>query len=151
MWSGTLHDTEFVTNVLKHVEENEDKYGTSARMKGMLTVAKEVSGLVPHTSLVQYRLSFCPGIGHAVLLHAVQSLQPFPLRLPKLGRDCVGVVNILPSRHRTQTSSYPVRHYCTPDTKSRAPMRPPGPSKPQRPMRTSTTSSALGSRSTQSK
>ncbi|TBU50868.1 N2,N2-dimethylguanosine tRNA methyltransferase [Dichomitus squalens] len=41
MWSGPLHDPEFVGSVLGHVESNEDKYGTSARMKGMLTVAKE--------------------------------------------------------------------------------------------------------------
>lgn len=43
MWSGPLHDTEFVTNVLEHLEANQDKYGTATRMKGMLTVAKEVS------------------------------------------------------------------------------------------------------------
>ncbi|KAM5531216.1 hypothetical protein V8D89_015134 [Ganoderma adspersum] len=41
MWSGSLHDRTFVASVLSHVEANEDKYGTSARMKGMLTVAKE--------------------------------------------------------------------------------------------------------------
>ena len=42
MWSGPIHDKEFISNVLSHVEESEDKYGTAARMKGMLTVAKEV-------------------------------------------------------------------------------------------------------------
>ncbi|OBZ75596.1 tRNA (guanine(26)-N(2))-dimethyltransferase [Grifola frondosa] len=41
MWSGAIHDTDFVSKVLTHVEANEDNYGTSARMKGMLTVAKE--------------------------------------------------------------------------------------------------------------
>ncbi|KAI0670302.1 N2,N2-dimethylguanosine tRNA methyltransferase [Trametes maxima] len=41
MWSGPIHDKEFVSSVLSHVEADEDKYGTSARMKGMLTVAKE--------------------------------------------------------------------------------------------------------------
>ncbi|KAI0780845.1 N2,N2-dimethylguanosine tRNA methyltransferase [Trametes elegans] len=41
MWSGPIHSKEFVASVLSHVEANEDKYGTSARMKGMLTVAKE--------------------------------------------------------------------------------------------------------------
>ncbi|KAI8998564.1 N2,N2-dimethylguanosine tRNA methyltransferase [Trametes punicea] len=41
MWSGPIHDKDFVSSVLSHVEANEDKYGTSARMKGMLTVAKE--------------------------------------------------------------------------------------------------------------
>jgi tRNA (guanine26-N2/guanine27-N2)-dimethyltransferase len=45
MWSGPLHNTDFVGKVIKHVEENEDHYGTSPRMKGMLTVAKEVSSL----------------------------------------------------------------------------------------------------------
>ncbi|GJE90805.1 N2,N2-dimethylguanosine tRNA methyltransferase [Phanerochaete sordida] len=41
MWSGPIHDTEFVSKVLEHVETNEGNYGTSPRMKGMLTVAKE--------------------------------------------------------------------------------------------------------------
>ena len=43
MWSGPLHDPAFVADVLDHVEASEDKYGTAARMKGMLTVAKEAS------------------------------------------------------------------------------------------------------------
>ena len=46
MWSGALHDNDFVSSALSHVEANEDKYGTAARMKGMLTVAKEVSSRV---------------------------------------------------------------------------------------------------------
>ncbi|KAG6333651.1 hypothetical protein ID866_5438 [Astraeus odoratus] len=41
MWSGPLHDSQFVSRVLEHVDGNLDKYGTSTRMKGMLTVAKE--------------------------------------------------------------------------------------------------------------
>ncbi|KAF8892558.1 tRNA methyltransferase [Infundibulicybe gibba] len=41
MWSGHIHDTPFVTKVLEHLEANQDQYGTSTRMKGMLTVAKE--------------------------------------------------------------------------------------------------------------
>ena len=44
MWSGTLHDKEFLTRVLEHVETNKDKYGTYDRMKGMVTLAKEVCG-----------------------------------------------------------------------------------------------------------
>lgn len=42
MWSGPIHDTAFVEKVLTHVETNAGNYGTKARMKGMLTVAKEV-------------------------------------------------------------------------------------------------------------
>jgi tRNA (guanine26-N2/guanine27-N2)-dimethyltransferase len=42
MWSGPIHDSEFVTRVLNHIESSQGKYGTSPRMKGMLTVAKEV-------------------------------------------------------------------------------------------------------------
>ncbi|KAJ3779270.1 tRNA methyltransferase [Lentinula raphanica] len=41
MWSGPIHDTNFVSKVLQHIEANKDAYGTSARMQGMLTVAKE--------------------------------------------------------------------------------------------------------------
>lgn len=43
MWSGRLHDPDFVGKVLAHIEENKSHYGTSSRMKGMLTVAKEVA------------------------------------------------------------------------------------------------------------
>jgi tRNA (guanine26-N2/guanine27-N2)-dimethyltransferase len=42
MWSGLIHDSEFVAEVLHHLENNQNNYGTSPRMKGMLTVAKEV-------------------------------------------------------------------------------------------------------------
>ncbi|KAG5635488.1 hypothetical protein H0H81_011074 [Sphagnurus paluster] len=41
MWSGPLHDADFVSKVLDHLEANQDKYGTAVRMKGMLTVAQE--------------------------------------------------------------------------------------------------------------
>ncbi len=42
MWNGPIHDSQFIGGILEHLEGNEDKYGTSTRMKGMLTVAKEV-------------------------------------------------------------------------------------------------------------
>ncbi|KAF8625803.1 hypothetical protein AX15_005190 [Amanita polypyramis BW_CC] len=41
MWSAPIHDVKFIENVLKHLEENQNNYGTATRMKGMLTVAKE--------------------------------------------------------------------------------------------------------------
>ncbi|KAH9180678.1 N2 N2-dimethylguanosine tRNA methyltransferase [Lactarius sanguifluus] len=41
MWNGPIHDSQFIGGILEHLESSEDKYGTSARMKGMLTVAKE--------------------------------------------------------------------------------------------------------------
>ncbi|KAH9079545.1 N2 N2-dimethylguanosine tRNA methyltransferase [Lactarius deliciosus] len=41
MWNGPIHDSQFIGRILEHLEGSEDKYGTSARMKGMLTVAKE--------------------------------------------------------------------------------------------------------------
>ena len=47
MWSGPIHDPVFATRVLEHVQANEDKYGTATRMKGMLTLAKEVSNIIP--------------------------------------------------------------------------------------------------------
>jgi tRNA (guanine26-N2/guanine27-N2)-dimethyltransferase len=43
MWSAPIHDPEFVGKVLQHLDNNETLYGTATRMKGMLTVAKEVS------------------------------------------------------------------------------------------------------------
>ncbi|KAF9013853.1 tRNA methyltransferase [Cyathus striatus] len=41
MWSGPLHKSEFVGKVLEHLDGHLEQYGTGARMKGMLTVAKE--------------------------------------------------------------------------------------------------------------
>ncbi|KAF8212204.1 N2,N2-dimethylguanosine tRNA methyltransferase-domain-containing protein [Mycena galopus ATCC 62051] len=41
MWSAPIHNPEFIGKVLNHLENNESQYGTAARMKGMLTVAKE--------------------------------------------------------------------------------------------------------------
>lgn len=43
MWSGPIHDPEFVGKVLDHVNESPTNYGTAMRMKGLLTLAKEVS------------------------------------------------------------------------------------------------------------
>ncbi|KAI8359941.1 N2,N2-dimethylguanosine tRNA methyltransferase [Choanephora cucurbitarum] len=40
-WGGKIHDDEFVAKMLQHVKDNESCYGTSARMKGMLSVIKE--------------------------------------------------------------------------------------------------------------
>jgi len=42
MWRGPLHDTEFVDKVLAHTHAKADKFGTSARMMGMLTLARQV-------------------------------------------------------------------------------------------------------------
>jgi tRNA (guanine26-N2/guanine27-N2)-dimethyltransferase len=46
MWSAPLHDAEFVAKVLGHVEANKSLYGTAARMRGMLTLAKEAGFLI---------------------------------------------------------------------------------------------------------
>ncbi len=50
MWSGPIHDVEFVSKVLEHVDVNSANYGTSTRMKGMLTVAKEVNYYIPSSA-----------------------------------------------------------------------------------------------------
>jgi len=41
MWSGPLHSKEFTAKVLEHIDKDPKKYGTSTRMKGMVTVASE--------------------------------------------------------------------------------------------------------------
>ncbi|KAF8636686.1 hypothetical protein AX17_003491 [Amanita inopinata Kibby_2008] len=46
MWSGLIHDREFVGKVLEHLEAGQNQYGTHIRMKGMLTVAKEASHIL---------------------------------------------------------------------------------------------------------
>jgi tRNA G26 N,N-dimethylase Trm1 len=43
MWIASLHNTDFVQQVLGHVESRGvSGYGTYPRIKGMLTLAKEV-------------------------------------------------------------------------------------------------------------
>lgn len=77
MWSGPLHNTEFVSRVLEHVDGNLDKYGTSTRMKGMLTVAKEVgSCYIFLRRLIKF---FSAGTPHAILLHPRKSGRFLPL------------------------------------------------------------------------
>ena len=57
MWSGPLHDKDFVKTVLQHIDECADTYGTSTRMKGMLTVAYEVGVTRKSTSPFNYLIS----------------------------------------------------------------------------------------------
>ncbi|GAB5592984.1 RNA methyltransferase tRNA(m5U54)methyltransferase [Umbelopsis nana] len=40
-WIAPIHNKDFVTKMLDHVKANEEKFGTSERMKGMLTVINE--------------------------------------------------------------------------------------------------------------
>jgi len=61
MWSGHLHDSEFVSRMLEHVKENQDRYGTAMRMKGMLTLAKEVGEYMFFLCVVEPLLNLgCP-------------------------------------------------------------------------------------------
>jgi tRNA G26 N,N-dimethylase Trm1 len=46
MWGAPIHNREFVKEMLDHVEENSKDFKTSERIKGMLTVAYNVSCLV---------------------------------------------------------------------------------------------------------
>lgn len=43
MWNSAIHNVDFVTAVLHHVESDPSRYGTSTRIKGMLTIASEVT------------------------------------------------------------------------------------------------------------
>lgn len=75
MWSGSIHDPVFISKVLEHVEGNEDKYGTSTRMKGMLTVAKEELDVPFYFTPAKIAGSFhciCPNLDEvaSALLHA---------------------------------------------------------------------------------
>ena len=85
MWSGQLHDPDFIGKVLEHLESSKEQYGTAARMKGMLTVAQEVS-------IVSFGF-FYPlikaGASNTFLFHSKQGLQSFPLHNSVSG--CYGV------------------------------------------------------------
>jgi len=52
MWSGPLHDPHFAEKVLEHVNNNSASYGTAGRMKGMLTIAKQVCIITPFCLLL---------------------------------------------------------------------------------------------------
>lgn len=78
MWSGPLHDVGFVQKVIEHIGKNEDHYGTVTRMKGMLTVAKEVINL--KHDLSRSLLMICLGTRHALLLYTESNCQFLPLR-----------------------------------------------------------------------
>ena len=45
LWIGPIHDHTFTKRMIDHVESSDAKYGTLARMKGMLTVAHNVRDL----------------------------------------------------------------------------------------------------------
>jgi tRNA G26 N,N-dimethylase Trm1 len=69
MWSGAIHDTGFVDKVLDHLEENQDKYGTLTRMKGMLTVAKEVRVMSISCRFAEYQV----GTAYSLLLYSFKN------------------------------------------------------------------------------
>jgi len=75
MWNGPIHDPHFVGRILEHLDDNEDKYGTSTRMKGMLTVTKEelaVPFYFTPSRVASFFHSTCPSLDEiaSALLHA---------------------------------------------------------------------------------
>jgi hypothetical protein len=90
MWSGPIHDTEFVTRVLEHLERDEKKYGTAVRMKGMLTVAKEVSNDLS----AKRKLNDCfhrIGTSYSFLFHSKPSWRILSLYFTSIGRCSVRI------------------------------------------------------------
>lgn len=63
--------------VLRHVEEDPSQYGTSARIKGMLTVASEVCYLVQGYTFLPEDFV---GASRTLLLYTGQDSRSFPLR-----------------------------------------------------------------------
>ncbi|KAL7009826.1 RNA methyltransferase tRNA(m5U54)methyltransferase [Cystobasidiomycetes sp. EMM_F5] len=60
MWIGKLHDEAYVDRILQHVDSDEDAYGTSTRMRGMLTLARNEL-----TDLFYYNPSKTASLFHA--------------------------------------------------------------------------------------
>src|SRR5437879_4262367 len=81
MWSGPLHNDNFLSKVLEHLENNQGKYGTAVRMRGMLTVAKEVRDLKLLSCRSQL-ISDLVGAARPVLLHTIPDRGFLPLDLP---------------------------------------------------------------------
>lgn len=85
MWSAPIQDAGFIGKVLEHLETNQDKYGTATRMKGMLTVAKEVC----YFPVLPFCAEKIIGNRHCILFHASKSCKCFPLWMPWSGRSRV--------------------------------------------------------------
>jgi tRNA G26 N,N-dimethylase Trm1 len=79
MWNGQIHDAQFVGRILEHLEDNEDKYGTFTRMKGMLTVAKEVGNIFFFLRRSSHRSLRFKGAECTVLLHTFEGGEFLPL------------------------------------------------------------------------
>jgi tRNA (guanine26-N2/guanine27-N2)-dimethyltransferase len=74
MWNGPIHDSQFIGGILEHLEGNEGKYGTSTRMKGMLTVAKEELNTPFYFTPSRVASFFhctCPSLDEVSLVHKI--------------------------------------------------------------------------------
>lgn len=47
LWSAQLHDKEFVNNLIRRAQRDADKFGTSKRIVGMMTIVSEELHDVP--------------------------------------------------------------------------------------------------------
>ncbi|KAI0703622.1 N2,N2-dimethylguanosine tRNA methyltransferase [Cytidiella melzeri] len=98
MWNGPIHEKDFVSKVLGHVEHHEGKYGTAPRMKGMLTVAKEeldTAFYFTPSKVASFFHCVCPSLPQITnaLLHAGHMVSrshacPGSLKTPA-GRDVI--------------------------------------------------------------
>ena len=86
MWSGPIHNNGFISKVLEHLESNQSKYSTSVRMKGMLTVAKEVRLKTVIVLKLKLISGYTAGAARPVLLYTIPHRGLFPLDLPPFGR-----------------------------------------------------------------
>ncbi|KAH9981173.1 tRNA methyltransferase [Lactifluus volemus] len=112
MWNGPIHDSQFVGEILEHLECNEEKYGTSTRMKGMLTVAKEELGAPFYFTPSRVASFFhctCPSLDEvsSALLHAGHQVSrshaaPGSLKTTAPRRDLHDV-------YRTWVKTHPVK------------------------------------------
>jgi len=89
MWNGRIHDPQFVGRILEHLEDNGDNYGTSTRMRGMLSVAKEVGTLSLFKWNGYRRSSRCTGVECTVLLYTFKGGEFLPLYLSLVRRSSV--------------------------------------------------------------
>jgi len=79
MWSGTLHDKEFTTRLLTHIEKRGANYGTFSRMKGMITLAVEVRFQIWNPPQIE---RYVTGNRHTVLFYSIEGSRLLPLHLP---------------------------------------------------------------------
>lgn len=91
MWTGPIHNQEFVEQMLAHVEEHATDFKTADRIKGMVTVAKHVRQMLrPVVLSFRVLIERAPtGIARALVLYSDSDRRQLQLHFTTLESSSV--------------------------------------------------------------